>query len=287
MGNIGIDASGESLLRSADFSMFVSAIYEFDLTSGSIPASVTCSHKGDFPYDFIADPLAGRLKQDDCGVLNARVAYVAEDESWSVGVWAQTSLTRRTRTRSPPTAWACASVGRGRPRRSHSSLQFLFRRPAARTVGVPGKRLEGPYGANLDRVQIVKGWLLPNGDSAEPAGLTTQCRACTTNEVTGGCRRALWLIDDWTPRAHWHRRPLCSIRRPADGHGGRNRAIRMPRCVAPARSPAESPRQAPPAGCPDPGPARPPSAAPATPWIMERKGFCPARAAHRDRSVDP
>ena len=84
--NVGIDASGESLLRAPDFSLFASMAYEFSWGDARMPLVVTYSHKDSYLFDFVIEPEMAPLRQDDYGLLTARLSYIL-DEHWEVSVW--------------------------------------------------------------------------------------------------------------------------------------------------------------------------------------------------------
>jgi iron complex outermembrane receptor protein len=84
----GLNVRGRSLLRSPDRAWYVGARYTRQLAArGGIAVSGNYAYKGDYYFDFSALPETEWLKQDAYGVLNARVAYVAADGRWEVGLW--------------------------------------------------------------------------------------------------------------------------------------------------------------------------------------------------------
>lgn len=85
-GTVGIDASGESLLRAPDFSLFASMVYEFTWGNATMPLVVTYSHKDSYLFDFVAEPDMAALRQDDYGLLTARLSYIP-DGHWEVAVY--------------------------------------------------------------------------------------------------------------------------------------------------------------------------------------------------------
>lgn len=89
MTDVRYDASGESLLRAADYQYFVTANYEFALNSGArLPLSLTYSYTDDVQFDFSTDPIAkGYLRQEGYGLLSARASYHSADDNWSVSLW--------------------------------------------------------------------------------------------------------------------------------------------------------------------------------------------------------
>ncbi|TXS96451.1 TonB-dependent receptor [Parahaliea maris] len=87
MVDVPYDASGDSMLRASEFSYYVSANYEFNLSHGTVPVVLTYSYKDDFLFDFIADPAAKHLRQDGYGLLNGRVSYLTEDVQWRFSIW--------------------------------------------------------------------------------------------------------------------------------------------------------------------------------------------------------
>lgn len=86
-GVVLFDADGESLLRAPDFSGFLSARYEIDLPSGTMPLTVTYSYTGEYDFDFVGSPSTGALTQDAVGLLGARASYRAANGRWRVSVW--------------------------------------------------------------------------------------------------------------------------------------------------------------------------------------------------------
>ncbi|HEX7236485.1 MAG TPA: TonB-dependent receptor [Gammaproteobacteria bacterium] len=84
----GLDVRGRPLLRSPDEAAHIGLRYESRLRRGRIPVSVDYSYKGDYYFDFAAAPETEWLRQHAYGVLNARVAYATEGNSWEIGVWA-------------------------------------------------------------------------------------------------------------------------------------------------------------------------------------------------------
>jgi len=85
---VDYDASGESLLKAPDLSYFVTANYDLNVGTGTVPMSVTWSWKDDTTFDFPVDPVWGPyMVQDSYGLLSARISYLPADERWSVGVW--------------------------------------------------------------------------------------------------------------------------------------------------------------------------------------------------------
>jgi len=87
MSDVEYDASGKSMLRSPDWSGFVSAEYEFEAGDASVPVVVTYSYKDEYEFDFVADPLSERLIQDSYGLLSARISYVTPSADWIVAAW--------------------------------------------------------------------------------------------------------------------------------------------------------------------------------------------------------
>jgi iron complex outermembrane receptor protein len=83
----GLDARGQSLLRSPDQAAYVGLRYERSVRGGHVPINITYSYKGEYYFDFAAVPETEWLRQDAYGVLNARVAYASADGGWEVGVW--------------------------------------------------------------------------------------------------------------------------------------------------------------------------------------------------------
>jgi iron complex outermembrane receptor protein len=84
----GLDVRGQSLLRSPDAAAYVGLHHERPLARGGrLPVSVTYSYKSDYYFDFSAIEATEWLRQDDYGVLNARVAYVSETAAWEIGLW--------------------------------------------------------------------------------------------------------------------------------------------------------------------------------------------------------
>ena len=81
-------ADGESLLRAADYSYFITAAYEFQIEGGRIPVSLTYSYTDDYNFDFPIDPVAENwLHQDGYGLVNGRIGYEHHDDSISVALW--------------------------------------------------------------------------------------------------------------------------------------------------------------------------------------------------------
>lgn len=85
--NVGFDATGQKLLRAPDWSLFASATYEFSLGNARMPLVVTYSYKDSYLFDFILEPETAALRQDDYGLLTARLSYISPDEKWEVSVW--------------------------------------------------------------------------------------------------------------------------------------------------------------------------------------------------------
>jgi iron complex outermembrane recepter protein len=83
----GLDVRGRSLLRSPDEAAHVGLRYERRLRRGRLPMSLDYSYKGDYYFDFAAAPETEWLEQRAYGVLNARVAYATEGNSWEIGLW--------------------------------------------------------------------------------------------------------------------------------------------------------------------------------------------------------
>ena len=84
----GLDVSGRSLLRTPDQTLSVGVRYRKPLEAGgSIAVAGSYGYKGDYYFDFSAVPETEWLKQHAHGVLNARVAYVARDGRWELGLW--------------------------------------------------------------------------------------------------------------------------------------------------------------------------------------------------------
>jgi iron complex outermembrane receptor protein len=84
----GLDVRGRSLLRTPDRTLSVGVRYRKPLGAiGSIAFAGTYAHRDDYYFDFSAAPETEWLKQHAHGVLNARVAYVASDERWELGLW--------------------------------------------------------------------------------------------------------------------------------------------------------------------------------------------------------
>jgi iron complex outermembrane recepter protein len=84
----GLDVSGRSLLRTPDQTLSVGVRYRKPLDAGgSVAFAASYAYKGDYYFDFSAVPETEWLKQEAYGVLNARVAYVARDGRWELGLW--------------------------------------------------------------------------------------------------------------------------------------------------------------------------------------------------------
>src|SRR5688572_16083965 len=84
----GLDVRGRSLLRTPDQTLSVGVRYRKPLDAGgSIAFAASHAYRGEYYFDFSAVPETEWLKQDAHGVLNARVAYVASDERWEIGLW--------------------------------------------------------------------------------------------------------------------------------------------------------------------------------------------------------
>ena len=86
-GDIFYDADGESLLRAPDYSAFVSARYEVEMSKATLPMVITYSYKDSYLFDFIASQSTRALEQDAFGLLSARLSYVPNAAGWSVSVW--------------------------------------------------------------------------------------------------------------------------------------------------------------------------------------------------------
>jgi iron complex outermembrane receptor protein len=83
-----VDVSGRSLLKAPDLSYFVTANYDFAVTGGVIPVSLTWSYKDDATFDFDDDPVWGPyLVQDAYGLLSGRVSFEPSNGQWRVGLW--------------------------------------------------------------------------------------------------------------------------------------------------------------------------------------------------------
>lgn len=90
MRDVAYNASGHALLRSPDWSAFISAEYDLPLANGAhVPINLSYSYKDDYDFDFIADPSSGRLRQKAYGLLNARITYVSANDNWRLAAWAQ------------------------------------------------------------------------------------------------------------------------------------------------------------------------------------------------------
>ncbi|WP_317928438.1 TonB-dependent receptor [Halioxenophilus sp. WMMB6] len=87
MTDFGVDVSGEPLVRTPDWSGFVSAEYEFTLGKASVPMTVTYSYKDEFNFDFIVTDNTKALRQDAYGLLSARASYISQEENWIVSLW--------------------------------------------------------------------------------------------------------------------------------------------------------------------------------------------------------
>ena len=83
----GLDARGQSLLRSPDQAAYVGLRYDRSVRGGHVPVNITYSYKGDYYFDFAAVPETEWLRQDAYGLLNARVAYASDNGGWEIGVW--------------------------------------------------------------------------------------------------------------------------------------------------------------------------------------------------------
>jgi iron complex outermembrane receptor protein len=87
MSTVLFDASGESLLRAPDASLFLSAVVEIPLGSIRAPVTVTYSYKDDYLFDFVADPSTERLVQNSYGLLTARATLTTAGDAWSFSIW--------------------------------------------------------------------------------------------------------------------------------------------------------------------------------------------------------
>ena len=60
--------------------------YEFTWNNASMPLVVTYSHKDSYLFDFVAEADMAPLRQDDYGLLTARLSYMP-DEHWEVSAY--------------------------------------------------------------------------------------------------------------------------------------------------------------------------------------------------------
>ncbi|MEQ8859023.1 MAG: TonB-dependent receptor [Pseudomonadales bacterium] len=87
MSTVAFDAQGESLLRAPDRSLFAAARMRVPLGAATLPIVLSYSYKGDYLFDFIADPSSQRLRQKSHGLLSARATLISPDQSWSLALW--------------------------------------------------------------------------------------------------------------------------------------------------------------------------------------------------------
>ncbi len=81
-GYVFFNAEGESLLRAADMSWFMSANYE----AGPMSMNISYSWTDDYDFDFVRDPVSDSLTQKAHGILNARATYDAGN-GMSISLW--------------------------------------------------------------------------------------------------------------------------------------------------------------------------------------------------------
>lgn len=95
MVDVGFDASGERLLRAPAFSAFASVNYNLPVGPGTVPMSVTYAYKGAYNFDFVLDPSTSVLRQNAYSLVNARIGYRPDDESWSISLWGNNLFNER------------------------------------------------------------------------------------------------------------------------------------------------------------------------------------------------
>ena len=76
------NAEGESLLRAADMSWFMSLDYQ----SGPMSMNISYSWTDDYLFDFVRHPSSESLRQEAHGIMNARATYDAGN-GMSISVW--------------------------------------------------------------------------------------------------------------------------------------------------------------------------------------------------------
>lgn len=83
-GNIQVlgDGAGNTLVRTADYTYNLGAVYTVATGMGSFAAAVQYAYNDGFPWD-----VDNRLRQDSYDVVNAELSLTSSDESWRVRVY--------------------------------------------------------------------------------------------------------------------------------------------------------------------------------------------------------
>ena len=85
------DDAGHQLVRSPDFTTFVTASYDHDLPTGSMDASATVSYSDSYFWN-----VDNRLKQPAFTIVNARFSWLSPDRHWTVSVFGDNLTDERT-----------------------------------------------------------------------------------------------------------------------------------------------------------------------------------------------
>ena len=83
-GNIQVlgDGSGNTLVRTADYTYNLGAVYTVETGMGSFAAAMLYAYNDGFPWE-----VDNRLAQDSYDVVNAELSLTSSDESWRVRVY--------------------------------------------------------------------------------------------------------------------------------------------------------------------------------------------------------
>ena len=78
-----VDASGKSLVRAPENSYNIAAIYDLPTANGNWNFRLELNHADEQRTDFVDD----RIIQDEFDLLDARVGWTSNDETWEVALW--------------------------------------------------------------------------------------------------------------------------------------------------------------------------------------------------------
>lgn len=85
------DASGNELIRTPEFTAFLSGTHTEELAFGTIETNVTASYSDSFYHH-----VDNRLKQPSFAILNARVSWIAPSERWRLIAYGENLTNERT-----------------------------------------------------------------------------------------------------------------------------------------------------------------------------------------------